>query len=422
MNDPTPTDTKPPVTKRTPLNQRLGFWLTILAVIIIVSILAPKRLNKNNTDALKQKAPMVVVTVAKLQDVPVYLSALGSVTPTYSVTVMTQINGTLLKVLFREGQMVKKNDLLAQIDDAPYQAQLVEYKGQLLRDQALLTNALIDLKRYQTLWKQDSVAQQTLATQQALVKQYQGAVQLDQGLVDVTNVNIAYCKIISPVDGRIGLRLVDPGNYVQTSNTSGIAIVNTLNPITAIFTIPEDNIPDVRQRIYAGETFTVEAYNREQTKKLAVGTVLTIDNQIDPNTGTVRLKAQFANQDNALFPSQFINIKLLLTTLKNAIVVPTAAVQFSAKGSFVYVLNTNQTVSVRPVKTGVTSEGITTITSGIIAGNSVVTEGADTLTNGSKVTLMSPNKAKTNVLAQLSRQVLSMLAQRSNDGVQRKIA
>lgn len=355
-----------------------------------------KELHKRNNQ--KEQAPkpiQVVVAPVEHRDVPVYLSALGGVTPTYSVTVRTQINGILMRVLFREGQLVKAGDLLAEIDSRPYEAQLIQYEGQLARDQALLDNALIDLKRYQTLWKQDSVSQQTLATQESLVRQYQGNVQTDEGLIETTKVNLIYCKITAPVDGRIGLRLVDPGNFVQTSDTGGIAVVNTLDPITVIFTIPEDNIPEVTQKIYAGEKLTTYAYDRQQTTLLATGTVLTIDNQVNPSTGTVRIRAQFNNKDNALFPSQFVNIRLLVKTLWNAIVVPTAAIQFSPKGTFVYVINPNQTVRVDPVIIGVTTGDITTISSGITTGQSVVIEGGDNLTDGAKVTIAHVEPSKT---------------------------
>ena len=377
--------------KRTPINQRLSFWVIILMLVVTWSGYRFFKSASSRGQANIATAPVVLGKVTTAT-VPVYLTALGSVIPTTTVTVRTQINGTLIQVLYREGQMVKAGDLLAQIDPRPYQAQLEEYEGQLIRDQALLENAKIDLKRYKTLYTQDSVSQQTLATQESLVKQYQGAVQIDQGLIDATKVNLSYCQITAPVDGRIGLRLVDPGNFVQTSDSNGIAVVTTLNPITVIFTIAEDYIPDVLQKIYANEVMEVQAYDRQQNKLLASGKLLTIDNQIDPTTGTVKLRAQFANENNVLFPSQFVNVKLLVKTIANATVIPTAAVQYTDKGSFVYVLNANKSVSVKPIVTTLTNGDKTVVAEGLLAGQSVVTEGADNLIDGSFVNINAGRK------------------------------
>lgn len=310
------------------------------------------------------------------------------------MTVKTQINGTLTQVFFREGQTVKAGDILAQIDPRPYEAQLMQYEGQLLRDQALLANAQLDLRRYQRLWKQDSIAQQTLATQQSLVSQYEGAVQIDKGLIEVTKINLIYCKITSPINGRIGLNLVDVGNYVQTSDT-GIAVINTLNPITVVFSIPEDSIPTVLPTIYAGKSYLVQAFDRQQNKLLAQGKLIAIDNQINSNTGTVNLKAQFDNNSNTLFPNQFVNIRLRSKILNKATVVPTAAIQYGANGTFTYILNVDDTVSVKPVEVGVTSGDFTTINTGLTAGQFVVVEGADNLTNGIKVAATNITPPKT---------------------------
>lgn len=378
---------------RQPLNRRLSFWVIVLFIIIGLGYLTHSRTaNKNTAGRTGQPAP-VVVKAATTSNVPVYINALGSVTPTYNVTVRTTLNGILTKVLFTEGQLVKKGDLLATIDSRPYEAQLLQYQGQLERDQALLANAQIDLKRYQTLWKQDSISQQQLATQESLVKQLEGSVLTDQGLIAATKVSLIYTNIISPVDGRIGLRFVDAGNFVQTSDTNGIAVVNTLDPITVIFTIPETKIPEVREKIYAGQTFEVQAYNQEQTKLLATGKLITIDNQIDPNTGTVKLKAEFNNAHYTLFPSQFVNIKLLIKILSNAVVIPTSAIQYTPTGNYVYVLNTNQTVSMKPVDVGITTGEITTINSGLSTGERVVVEGTDALTDKAKVKVVDNNPA-----------------------------
>ena len=358
----------------------------IIILLIVAIVLVWYFLTRNKHKETVVKPIAVVAAVSKSRDVPIYLSALGSVTPKYSVTVRTQINGILMQVPFKEGQMVKTGDLLAQIDQRPYEALLTQYEGDLTRDTALLTNAKIDLKRYQTLWKQDSVSQQVLATQTSLVEQYEGAVKIDQGLIAGTKISLIYCRITSPVDGRVGLRLVDPGNIVQTTDTTGIAVVNTLNPITVIFTIPEDNVPQIIPQVYANKTMHVEAYDRQQNKLLAKGTLITIDNQINQTTGTVKLRATFDNKDNKLFANQFVNVKILVQTLPKATVVPTAAIQHSTTtGDFVYLLNKNNTVTVKPVKTGPVSGNDTVINSGVVPGQSLVVEGADKLRNGTKV-------------------------------------
>lgn len=357
------------------------FWGIV--VIIFVLLLFVRHCAYNH----KPKKPGIPVVLATAQstNVPVTLSALGTVTPVYSVTVRTQINGQLFQVFFKEGQMVKAGDLLAQIDPRPYQAQLIQYQGQFARDSALLANARIDLKRYQMLWRQNSVAKQILDTQVALVQQYEGTVQIDQGLIENTKLNLTYCNITAPMDGRIGLRLVSPGNYVQTADTTGIAIINTLNPITVVFSIPEDQVPDVMTQINAGKTLAVEAYDREQIHLLDKGTLLTVDNQIDPTTGTVKLKANFDNAKFMLFPNQFVNIKLLVTTLNNATTIPTAAVQQGAQGTFVYLVKEGNKVTIKPVMVGMTSNDLTVINSGLMPGEAVVTEGADKLTEGAEI-------------------------------------
>jgi len=383
--------------KRKPFNHMLSFWLTILVIILIIAFIHYRNASVKVDDKHKPQAP-VVVALVKTSSIPIYLSALGSVTPTYSVTVRTQVNGQLMRVLFKEGQMVKTGDLLAVIVSRLYEAQLTEFKGQLERDQAQLVNAHIDLDRYTKLWKQDSVSQQILATQQALVKQLEGTIKLDQGQIQTTEVNLSYCKITSPIDGRIGLRVVDPGNFVQTSDTNGIAIVNMLNPITVVFSIAEDDIPEVMEKIYTNDPLTVQAYDRQQNKLLATGKLLTADNQVDSSTGTVRLKAEFQNENNALFPSQFVNIRLLVKTLDNVIVVPTAAVQNSTKNTFVYVLKKeSSTVVVTPIVIGVTEGDTTVINSGLSVGQSVVVEGTDKLTDGASVRLADQNSAATPV-------------------------
>jgi len=386
-----------PITKPArPLNQRLSFWLIILVCVIVIGLY--QQHLKTLQVATLARLPVTVDTV-KTDNVPIYLSALGNVTPTFTVTVKTQINGQLLSVLFKEGQMVKKGDLLAEIDPRPYQAQLTQYEGQLERDQALLANALVDLKRYQQLWKQDSISQQTLATQQSLVQQYEGAIRNDQGLIASAKINLIYCQIVSPIDGRVGLRLTDPGNFVQTSDTTGIAVITTLNPITVIFTLPEDNVPQLLP-LLSQSTTTVKAYNRQQSKLLDTGSLLTIDNQVDTSTGTVKLRAQFANGNNQLFPNQFVNIQLLVNTLHDAMVIPTAAIQHGIDADFVYRLNENQSVTIVPIKTVAPFGEMTAITSALKKGQSIVIDGADKLTDGVTVTVVNANKTTPKTLSQ----------------------
>ena len=375
--------------------RRFGFWFFLGLITLILAFYFYKHHNKKQ-DLGNLGLPVVLAKVQN-KNVPVYLSALGNVVSTYTVTVKTQINGLLMKVLYKEGQLVKKGDLLAEIDQRLLLAQLTQYQGELMRDQALLSNALIDLKRYQVLWKQDSVSQQTLATQESLVHQYQGAVEVDKGLIETTKVNLIYCHIISPIDGRVGLRLVDPGNFVQTSDTTGIVVITTLNPITVIFIIPEDDVPKILPEALVNKNIQVEAYDRQQNKLLATGRLLTIDNQIDTTTGTVKLRAIFDNKNNTLFSNQFVNIKLLVENLNNATVVSTAAIQHGKNGDFVYLLNTDSTVTVQPIKAGVTTGDVTVIQEGLTFGQQVVVEGADKLTSGAKVNITSNDKTSDQV-------------------------
>lgn len=340
----------------------------------------------------KPKKPPTPVSLfqATHSDVPVYLSALGSVIPISTVTVRTQINGTLLKIYYREGQMVKANELLAKIDPRPFLAQLESFEGQLARDQAQLENARVDLQRYQKLYPQGAISQQVYDTQAALVKQLEGVVKFDQGQIDQIKVNLIYCRIKSPINGRVGLRLVDPGNYVQTADNTPLVVVNNVQPITVVFALPEDNIPAIADAIATGKPVIAKAYDRTQNTLLDTGALLTIDNQINSATGTVNLRAQFPNKKLKLFPNQFVNVNLLVNCLSNAIIVPTAAIQHGPEGSFVYVYsNQNQTVALKKINAGIVYGQYTVISSGINLGEWVVTEGVDQLTNGAKVTLAS---------------------------------
>jgi multidrug efflux system membrane fusion protein len=329
----------------------------------------------------------VVVGQATKGDLGVYIWGLGTVTPLNTDTIVPRVNGQLMKVLYNEGQMVQEGDLLLQIDSRPYEAQLAQYNAQKERDQALLDNANIDLQRYQTLWKQDSIPQQTLATQISLVAQDKATVDNDQALIDATKLNIVYCNITAPISGRVGLRLVDPGNYVQSTGTTGLVVITQIQPITVIFTVPQGNIDPVLAKLAAGQTLTVEAYNSDKSAKLADGTLLTVDNQIDTTTGTLRFRALFPNTDNKLFPSQFVNARLLVDTKKDVVMVPVPAIQYGNQGTFVYVVDTDaNTVKMTPVTVGTIDGDNAEIASGDVnEGDTVVTDGVDKLQDGSKI-------------------------------------
>lgn len=374
--------------QKTNKRPKIRLWIGLILLLLLIILL---RQCTHHSKQHELSNLNVVTAVAESRNIPVYLSAIGNVIPISTVTVKSQVSGQLLRVLYHEGQMVKAGELLAEIDPRPYQAQLLQYEGQLARDKALLANALIDLKRYQTLWRQDSTSKQILDTQASLVKQYEGSIKADEGLVQSTKVNLIYTKIIAPIDGRIGLRLVDPGNFVQAMDTTGLAVITSLDPITVQFALPEDDIPKILKQIQPGHpSLPVNVYDRNQETLLAKGNLITIDNQIDPTTGTVRLKAVFSNLGYKLFPSQFVNAQLLINTLKNATVVPTAAIQYGPKENFVYLLNPDETVSVKPVVIELSKDDITVIASGIIPGQSVVVEGVDKLTDGAKVNIDNP--------------------------------
>ena len=330
--------------------------------------------------------PQPVQAAAAVQaDMPITLSALGTVTPLATVTVRTQISGRLMQLGFTEGQMVKQGDFLAQIDPRPYEVALEQAEGQQARDQGLLDQARADLARYKTLASQDSISAQQLDDQQYLVEQYQGTVKSDQSQIDSAKLNLTYCHITSPVFGRVGLRQVDVGNYVQTSDTNGIVLITELSPISVIFNLPEDNIPQVMQHFGRGEHLSVTLYDRTNTTELATGTLSAVDNVVNTSTGTVELRALFKNADNRLFPNEFVNAVLLVDTLKDAVVVPAAAVQHGVPGAYVYVVNPDDTVSLRTVNVGPSDATRVALLSGVKVGEKVVTDGAEQLKDGSMV-------------------------------------
>jgi membrane fusion protein, multidrug efflux system len=341
-----------------------------------------------------QNGPVAVsVATAFAGDIQVKIPALGTVTPLATVTVRTQITGTLQKIFFTEGQFVHQGDALAQIDPRPYEAALQQMEGNLKRDQALLADARLDLKRYEGLVKEDSIAQQQLDTQRALVDQYVGTIQADEGQVKTAQVNLVYTHIIAPVTGRVGLRQVDQGNYVTPGDANGIVLLNQLQPITVIFSIPEDNVSAVMKRVQSGAALPVEAFDKANVTKIADGKLLTVDNSIDVTTGTIKLRALFENKDSALYPNQFVNIQLLQEVLTNQIIMPNAAVRRGAPNgvasTFVYLVNPDRSVSVRPVTLGVIDGEKIAVTAGLKAGEVVVTEGGDRLRDGAQVQLPS---------------------------------
>ncbi|WP_426136374.1 efflux RND transporter periplasmic adaptor subunit [Pseudomonas sp. PWP3-1b2] len=331
--------------------------------------------------------PVAVVPVA-LQDVPVYIDALGTVIPTRSVTVVSQVDGILSSVQFKEGQHVSKGQVIARIDDRALKAQLAVAKGTLAHDQAVLSNAQRDLARYRDLVMAGSTSQQTLDTQASVVQQQQGTVAADQGNVQNLDVQLSYCTITSPADGVAGLRLVDPGNYVTTASTTGIVVITQMNPATVVFAVPEDDLGAINQALARG-TVTVLAYDRNKKSLLATGTLLALDNQVDTSTGTIKVKAQFDDAGTALFPNQFVNARLKADTLSQIAVVPTRAIQHGSKGDFVFVVNGSK-ASLRTISTGPsTGDVCAVLDNGLKAGEQVITEGADKLDDGSPVKVVA---------------------------------
>jgi multidrug efflux system membrane fusion protein len=365
----------------------------VLAVIVlIVRHRSPAAATGPGAGRGGQNGPVAVaIATVTPGDIQIRIPAIGTVTTLANVTVRTQISGTLQKILFTEGQLVHSGDLLAQIDPRPYEAALQTAQGNLRRDQSLLANARLDLKRYEGLVKEDSIAAQQLDTQRALVDQYVGSIESDEGQVKTAEVNLAYTRIASPVTGRVGIRQVDQGNYVTPGDTNGIVVVNQVQPISVIFSIPEDNVPALLKKVRQGTAMKVEAYDKPAAVKLADGKLSSLDNAIDTSTGTVKLRAQFENADFSLFPNQFVNVSLLLDLLQNQLIMPNAAVRRGAPNgvvsTFVYLVNADRTVTVRPVTLGTVDGERVAVASGVAAGDVVVTEGGDRLRDGAPVQL-----------------------------------
>lgn len=329
-------------------------------------------------------APVVAVKATR-GDIGVYVNGLGAVTPIYTVTVRTQINGYLMNALYKEGQTVHQGDLLAQIDQRPYEVQLEQAEGNLAKDRATLNNARVDLQRYQTLLTHNAVPEQTLATQAALVEQDEGIVKADQAAIDSAKLNLTYCRIVAPITGRVGLRLVDPGNYVSTADSTGLVVITQLQPITVVFPISETQLPAFFQKWRAGMRLRVDVYDSDWKTKLATGPLTTVDNQIDPTTATVKLRATFDNRNDVLFPNQFVNARLLVEQKRSVTLVPSAVIQRNSQQTYVWVVKPDSTVTVRQVSLGTSEGDQTEVTSGLNSGETVVMTGVDRLQEGSKV-------------------------------------
>jgi len=372
---------------RQPMVRRIGWAsLALVAGITLVWWIHARTASLAGPGQPGAAATMPVRAATAVRgELNITLDALGTVTPLATVTVQTQINGQLTEVAFKEGQTVRKGDFLAQIDPRPYQAALDQAEGQLLKDQATLKEAQIDLARYQTLDKQDSIAKQQVVDQQYTVLQNQGTVKIDQALVDNARLNLNYCRIVSPIDGRVGLRLVDPGNYVQVNSITGLAVITQMRPIAVMVVVPEDSLPPILKRLHDGATLPVSAYDRSRTTKLAEGVLSAVDSQIDTTTGTVKLKAIFENTDEVLFPNQFVNASILVDVLKDATLIPTAAIQRGAPGTFVYLVKPDNSVAVQAVTLGPVDGEKVAVRSGLAPGARVVIDGADRLREGALV-------------------------------------
>ena len=383
MDEPQASEPIESKTRRRPWSRLLVICIVfIVAVALIAHFYEKDKPAKANV--LPPALPVIVAT-ARTGDMPIYLIGLGSVTALNTVTVRSRVDGELLNVAVREGQMVAAGQLVAEIDPRPFQVQLVQAQGQKERDEALLANAKVDLERYRVLFSQDSVPKQQLDTQAATVRQYEAITKADQGAIESAQLQLSYARITSPITGRIGLRQVDPGNIVHASDQGGLAIITQLQPITVIFNISQDSLPPVLSKLRAGQRMPVEAFNRDFKTRIATGTLLTVDNQVDVTTGTVRFKAVFPNGDNALFPNQFVNARLLLDTRRRVILAPAGAIQRGPQTTFVFLVKPDSTVETREIKVGPIEGENAVIEKGLSDGDVVVTQGVDKLQPGMKV-------------------------------------
>jgi multidrug efflux system membrane fusion protein len=403
MPAPAPHTTRPP---SPPKNRSGARWIWLIVIVLMGAGAylywsrsgSPQDTQAANKPGADQKSNSgtipVVATRTRRGNIGVYFTGLGAVTPINTVTVKTRVDGELVNVLYHEGDIVQKGDLMMEVDPRPFQAQLEQYEGQLVRDQAILDNARVDLTRYRTLLQQNAIPEQQVATQQALVRQSEGVVKADQGQIDNAKLNLNYCKITAPITGRVGLRLVDPGNIVHAADSNGLVVITQVQPISVIFTISEDQLPEVRKRMRAGQTLHADAWDHDMQKKIAQGTLTTIDNVIDQTTGTLRLRATFDNNDDALFPNQFVNVRLLVQQKQGAVLLNSAGIQRSGTNTYVFLVKPDSTVTLRNVTIGTTEGDQSEITSGLEPGDTVVVTGVDKLIEGSLVRAQIPDGGK----------------------------